>query len=169
MAKASVFTIGKVTGVHGLKGFVKVASFAESVSTFSPGTKLLARDQEDNDTCYTVQKASSHKKGLIVLFKGMDRDAAERLVGYQLCIRRDDLPELAEDTYYWEDLIGLKVTDVTAGYLGEINSVIATGSNDVFVVKEGGRETMIPALSGVVRKVDVESNTMVVDLPEDLR
>lgn len=168
MSRTSLFTLGKVTGVHGLKGFVKVRSFAESISTFAPGINLLIKGSGEGGSWYRLLEASSHKKGLLILLEGVDREMAERLVGKELLIQREDLPALDENTYYWEDLIGLTVTDTVSGYLGRVHSVIATGSNDVFVVREGKREVMVPALSKVVLRVDIENNQMVIHLPEAL-
>jgi len=164
----SLFTIGKVSGVHGLKGYLKIVSFAESISTFAPGTQLLVRDSDSKGTWYSVVRASSHKKGLLLLLDGVDRDAAEDLVGKEVLVNRDELPQLDDHSYYWEDLVGLDVVDIRSGWLGKIVSVIATGSNDVFVVKGGKREVMVPALSWVVLHVDIENNTMKIDLPEGL-
>ncbi len=164
----SLFSVGQVTGVHGLKGYLKVRSFAESVSIFKPDTKVFVGTSESKGQWLELVKASPHKKGLLVLFKDVDRDIAEDLCGKDIFMSREELPELEDDTFYWEDLIGIKVIDSNLGYLGEIVSVITTGSNDVFVVKGGVREVLVPGLSHVVLSVDLEQNKMIIDLPEGL-
>ena len=163
-----MFTIGKVTGVHGIKGFVKVHSFSRSLESFSPGKTLRLGDGEGQGAWYTIVKASPHKKGLLVLFKGVDRNHAETLVGKELLMSRSDLPPPEEGTYYWQDLVGLAVTDKTRGVIGVVDHLFATGSNDVIVVKAGDKETLVPALAWVVIDVDLEGKTMLVDLPEGL-
>jgi 16S rRNA processing protein RimM len=103
------------------------------------------------------------------LFKGIDnRDQAKELIGAQLFIPQSDLPELDEDTYYWHDLIGIKVYATTGDFLGRIESIIETGSNDVYVVKRNDREVLIPALETVVLDIDLAHKRMKVDLPEGL-
>ena len=82
MNKAASFTIGKVTGVHGLGGNLKVWSFAESVDTFSPGRRVLLKSGKEKGRYFTILKASVHKKGLLLVLEGVDnRDLAEDLVG----------------------------------------------------------------------------------------
>ncbi|MBI9088483.1 MAG: 16S rRNA processing protein RimM [Desulfobacterium sp.] len=164
----TLFTLGQVTGVHGLKGFLKIRSFAGSVATFRQGLDLVVRRVGKTDQMYEVVKASPLKKGVLLLLSGVDRDVAETLVGAELLVDRTMLPEPEEDSYYWEDLMGLKVVDRTFGLLGSIDSVIETGSNDVFVVKGGEREVLVPGLASVVIRVDLEAGEMVIDLPEGL-
>ena len=164
----TLFTLGQVTGVHGLKGFLKIRSFAGSVATFRQGLDLVVRRTGKTDQLYEVVKASPHKKGALLLLSGVDRDVAETLVGAELLVDRDVLPEPEEDAYYWVDLIGLRVIDQALGFLGRIDSVIETGSNDVFVVKGGEREVLVPGLASVVVRVDLENGEMIIDLPEGL-
>lgn len=166
----TLFTLGVVTGVHGLKGFLKVRSFSESLETFSSGLKMIVRRPGQRDEMYEILKASPHKKGILMQLSGVDRDKAETLVGSELLVDRGVLPEPEEDSYFWEDLIGLRVTDETLGFLGIIDSIMETGSNDVFVVKnkKNGGEILVPGLASVVVDVDLEQGEMRVDLPDGL-
>ncbi len=168
MDEKELLPIARVTGVHGLKGYLRIFSFAESTSIFRPGLELMAKDSNGQGDWHEIVKASPHKKGLLVLFKGLDRNLAEGFVGKELFIPRAKLPDLEEDTFFWEDLIGLEVTDIRAGYLGRIDSVIETGSNDVFVVTGGPKEVLVPSLAWVVLAVDLDNKTMTIDLPEGL-
>lgn len=164
----ALLAVGKVTGVHGLKGYLKVTSYAESASIFSPGTRVYIDTRDGQGRWQEISRSAPHKKGLLLSFTNVDVNEAQTLLGADLLIDRDSLPELDEDTYYWEDLIGLDVIDETAGMIGTIRSVIATGSNDVFVVAGKEREIMVPALASVVLEVNLESNVMRIDLPEGL-
>jgi len=164
----TLITIGQVTGVHGLKGFLKIRSFAESLSTFRSGLELVVRKPGKTDQLYEIAKASPHKKGVLLQFAGADRELAENFVGAELLVDRDLLPEPGDGSYFWRDLVGLRVIDQTLGFIGEIDSVMETGSNDVFVVKGSKGEILIPGLSWVVLKVDLEKGEMIVDLPEGL-
>jgi len=167
-----IVIIGEITGVHGVKGYLKIRSFAESSALFSPGLRffLSNSDAPDNQGAwYEIVRVASHKKGIIALFKGVTREIAEDFIGRKVSVSRDDLPELEPDTYYWEDLVGLKVRDIHSGDLGVIDYVIATGSNDVFVVKGSCGEVLVPALAWVVLSVDLDKREMTVDLPEELK
>jgi len=164
-----LLTIARVTGVHGLKGFVKVQSFAESNETFRAGIELQVDTSDGKRQGYTIEKVSSHKKGLLILFKGVDRDHGETLVGSSLLIPRSAVPQPGRNTYFWQDLMGLEVTDVNKGRIGVIHHIFATGSNDVFVVTDSEKETLVPALASVVLKVDIDNHKMLVDLPDGLQ
>jgi len=97
-----------------------------------------------------------------------DLDRAQDFKGARILLDKTALPQLEEGVYYWSDLIGLRVFLIDGTSLGNIESIIETGSNDVYVVRKGNRETLIPALEKVVKAVDLESKTMQVDLPEGL-
>ncbi|MFH1154932.1 MAG: ribosome maturation factor RimM [Pseudomonadota bacterium] len=167
MDEKTLITIGKVTGVHGLKGYLKIVSYAESNTIFRPGLNFYITAGSDSGR-YEVEAASPHKKGMLVLFRDMDVDKAQKLLGRDLCVSREDLPEPEAGSYYWQDLVGMEVIDETQGVLGVIDSILPTGSNDVYVVKGGQREVMVPALASVVISVDIENKQMRIDLPEGL-
>ncbi len=169
MTEEGYLLIGTVIGAHGIKGFLKVRSYAESLSVFEPDNDVLLSDSANRKKTFTVRGASPHKRGVLLSLAGIDtREQAESLVGADFLIAKDTLPELAEDTYYWSDLIGLSVYTVDDVYLGDITEIIPTGSNDVYVVRERDREILIPALVDVVREVRLAEKRMRVDLPEGL-
>ena len=121
----------------------------------------------------TVQGVQPHGRGLLMNLEAVtDRGQAESLVGSELFVDKSRLPSLEEDTYYWFDLVGLRVYDTTGALLGRLEGVIPTGSNDVYVVKDNkpgsAREILIPAIGDVVLDIDLESRTMTVDPPEGL-
>ena len=161
--------IGKIVGIHGLKGTNKLRSYAESLSVFSPGRLILVRDLRGREASYEIHWVKPHTGNPLVSFKGIaNRDQAKTLIGAELFIPQSELPELDEDTYYWYDLIGIEVVTMTGEFLGRIESIIETGSNDVYVVKSNEKEVLIPALESVVLDIDLEHKRMQVDLPEGL-
>ena len=98
------------------------------------------------------------------------REEAKALIGSELFIKKEKLSELEDGTYYWFDIIGLDVYNIEDKYLGCVEAIIPTGSNDVYVVKDkaGNSEILIPALESVVKKIDCNLKIMQVDLPEGL-
>ena len=169
MDKKGYVLIGKIVGVHGLKGTNKFKSYAESLSVFYPGQSILIRDNRNRETSVELDWIKSHTGTPLISFKGVtDRDRAEALIGAELFIPETELPELDEDTYYWFELIGIEVYNTQEDYLGRITSIFPTGSNDVYVVKNKTKEVLIPALESVVIDIDLELKRMRVDLPEGL-
>lgn len=101
-----------------------------------------------------------------------DRDQAEALIGSSLFIDKARLPKLEEDTYYWFELVGLRVYDTHGFLLGVLDAVIPTAANDVYVVMgeaDGGtREILLPAIGEVVVKIDLAQKRIIVDPPQGL-
>jgi len=111
-----------------------------------------------------VSQGKKHGNRLIALFENIDdREAAERLVNRPIAVYREQLPESEEGEFYWTDLEGLAVELADGTPLGTIDRMMATGANDVMVVK-GERERLIPfVLEQYVQRVDLEHGVVVVD------
>lgn len=172
MNKDTSFTIGKVTGVHGLNGNLKVWSFAESVDTFCPGTSVLLKSDEEPGEIFVILRALPHKKGIILSLEGINsRNLAEDLIGKEILINRDQLPEPEEDSWYWQDLLGLDVVDNQKGFIGKVTHIFPTGANDVLVVTDvtdRDKETLVPMHKNFVELVDIEKNILLTTLPREL-
>jgi len=136
---------------------------------FSTGDAILIRDESGAERTFQLEWVSPQKKNILMRFEGVtDRNAAENFIGSEIIIDKADLPDLDDGSYYWVDIIGLSVFESDTNCLGVVDSVIPTGSNDVYVVKDGDKEILIPALASVVKEIDLNKKTMIVDLPEDL-
>jgi 16S rRNA processing protein RimM len=164
----TLLAIGKVMKPWGLKGAVKVYSYAESIESFLRISDLLVRGK-DGPTVLPLEEAKKHQKGILLKFKGRDRiEDVEDLVGLTLYMNKKDLPQLGEDEYYWHELIGMEVCTDSGKSVGTIEKVLETGSHDVYVVRKGEQESLIPAIRDVVRKVDVPAKRMVIHPVEGL-
>jgi len=171
--KTGPLVVGKVVGAHGIKGNLKVRSYVESETVFKPGTSILVIKAGQVEKRYSIQWAKPHGKTMLLSLSGIDnRNAADGLVGAEFFIERTSLPELEQGSYYWVDLIGLSVFSTDDQYIGYIESIIPTGSNDVYVVKKldknNDHEILIPAIESVVLDIDFKKKMMRVDLPEGL-
>lgn len=169
--------IGSIVGAHGIDGVVKVYSYAESPDRFTAQNHLTVIDSKGRQTRMKPLWARPHKKIVRLALEGITtRDQAEALVGSNVCITKEDLPELEEDAYYWIDLIGLSVYTTAGDYLGRVEEIIPTGANDVYVVKTPADhsaglstdEILVPAIASVVIDIDIENGRMEVALPEGL-
>jgi len=156
-------TVGRISGVFGLRGWVKVFSDTDPrdhIVQFDPWYVRIGGQWRE----MRVADGHAQGKGVVALLAGIDdRDAASALVGADIAVRRDQLPVLAQGEYYWSDLIGLKVETVDGVALGTVDRLMETGANDVLVVK-GERERLIPYLPGqVITEVDLENGLLRVD------
>lgn len=161
--------IGKIVGAHGIRGNIKIVSFAESLEIFEAGRAILLRDLAGLLKEYRIGWVKAHGRGTLMQLDGIkSREDVEALIGSELYIEKKILPPLEPGVFYWMDLIGLDVVTTEGNYLGKIDSIMQTGSNDVYVVKHHENETLIPALENVVTAVDLEKSEMQVVLPEGL-
>jgi len=170
VSKEGFLPIGKVVNAHGIHGAIKVYSYSKSFSAFETGNTLYFKNDSDSTaSCYRVKWSAPHSRFALVLFEGIDsRSLAHSLKGYEIFIEKAKLPELEEKTYYWDDIIGLNVYTTDGDLLGKVESIIQTGSNDVYIVKNEEKEVLIPALESVVLDIDLDQKTMKVQLPEGL-
>lgn len=156
--------LGKVAGVFGVKGWVKVRSETEPLTNildYSPWYLQI----DGQWSRYELEQGQRHSKGLIAHLEGCDdRDLAASLVGCKIAVDRSQLPETDEGEYYWSDLVGLQVENLQGVQLGEIKELMATGANDVLVIKNGENEILIPyVVDHYIVKVELENGKMVVD------
>jgi len=165
--------LGKVSGLFGVKGWIKIFSNTqprENILTYSPW--FLKRDGQWQEFKLVTGKA--HGKGVIAQLSGCnDRDMAAELIGSEIAIKREQLPETAMGEYYWSDLKGLTVTNLEGIELGKVDSMLETGANDVMIVHGKGddgkkRERLIPFVTEeVVHEVNLEKDFITVDWDSD--
>jgi 16S rRNA processing protein RimM len=157
-------TLGHVSGVHGVQGWLKVHSDTqprERIVTYSPW--YLERDGVR--ARHKVKAGRRQGKGVVAKLEGCnDRDAAEALIGSMIVIEREQLPQIDEPgSFYWADLVGLRVETIDGDDLGRIEQLFETGSNDVMVLA-GERERLVPYIwQQVVKQVDLDAGVMRVD------
>jgi 16S rRNA processing protein RimM len=113
----------------------------------------------------TILSAAPHGRGLVlVALDGVsDRDAAEALVGARILVPTDDLPPPADDEFYYHEVEGFHVETTEGEALGEIAETFGTGLNDVWVVRGGRREHLIPVIADVVRAIDRVGRRVVIE------
>ena len=158
--------VGIILGPHGVNGEVRVRVLSDVPNRFNPGESLLLRDRER-----TIESSSFSNRGALLLkLEGVDTPAAAReLTGLELTARTDSSPPLPEGEYFHYQLMGLQVVTDEGESLGQISEIIATGSNDVYVVSGPNGDILLPALAQVILNVDLRLGAMTVRLMEGLR
>lgn len=162
-ADAELIVLGRVSGIYGVKGWIRVFSHT------SPRTNILNYSswylhRAGGWERYELRTGRAHGKGVVARLEGCDdRDQAASLMQADIAIRREQLPALEPEEFYWTDLEGLRVRTTEGMDLGTVDHLFVTGANDVVVVK-GDRERLIPYLrQDVIRSVDLEAGLMIVD------
>ena len=167
MSKQQHIDVGRISGVFGIKGWVKVFSFTdprENILNYSPW--LLKKDSETR--LVNLIDGSLQGKAVVAQLDGVtDRDQAASLMGWDIFITPDQLPKAAKNEYYWSDLVGLVVETNLGIQLGTVDGLLETGANDVVIVK-GERERAIPFLQGkTIITIDLDAGKMIVDWDPD--
>ncbi len=164
--------LGKIVSVHGVKGEVKVYSFTDPLDNVLDYRRwMLRRDGEVKQ----IELASGRLQGkvLVAKLKGLDdREVARSYAGFEICVPRSELPDLAEGEFYWYQLEGLRVIDQAGQLLGKIDHLFETGANDVMVVKPcagslDDRERLLPYTGQCVLAIDLAAGDMQVDWDAD--
>ena len=173
MPDVNEIRLGSINGTYGLKGWVKVFSYTdplEAILDYSPW-KLRKGGAERE---ITIKDGQASGKRLIVQVEGVStRDQAEDLIGYEVHVNVDAMPDLEEGELYWFQLEGLSVENSSGESLGKIAQMLETGANDVMVVDPTDdsidkQQRLIPYLEGdVVKEVDQEIGVVIVDWDSD--
>ncbi len=155
--------LGRISGLFGVKGWVKVYSYTEPREAVLEYRRWLLSGKDGWQEA-TVAEGQRHGKTIIARIDGyVDRDQAAELIGTEIAVPRDELPETEEDRFYWSDLEGLRVVHRDGTELGRVAYLLETGANDVMVV-QGEQERLIPFVMGeVILGVDLADGRIDVD------
>lgn len=172
-AAAKNVILGRVSGVFGVRGWVKVWSFTDPVDRLLDHRVWLVKSPGSGWRNVEIDAGQCHGKGLVVHLKGCDdREFARQFVQAEIAVPELEMPELPEGEFYWYQLEGLRVLAATGPQpvlLGEVSHLLETGANDVLVVQpcEGSiddRERMLPWVDArVILGVDLAAGEIRVD------
>jgi len=161
--KNRLISLGNISGVFGVKGWLKVHSFTD------PREKIVEYDSwqvKHQGRWREVKLDGGKRQGKTIVAKliGLDdRDEAILYQGNEIAIFPRQLDKLQQGEYYWHQLTGLKVVTIDGVELGSVHHLLETGANDVLVVR-GDRERLIPFTVGnAVTEVNLSTETITVD------
>jgi len=159
--------LGRVSGLFGVRGWVRVFSHTEPREGIVRYSPIFLR-RRDEWQPFEIEAGHAHGAGVVLKFAGCDdRDQATALLQADIAVRRAQLPPPEPGEYYWADLEGLRVVTLDGVELGTVASLFATGANDVMVVR-GERERLLPFIKDrVVVEVNLEQRLMKVDWDPD--
>lgn len=170
----NLVTIGKVLKPHGVKGAVKILPTTDDPQRFRLVKKICLYFPVTGKFKYlTIEHANIQSTGVLIKFVGVnDRSDAELLRDCELTIEESECLPLADDAYYYFQLQGLQVYDLANKHLGEIIKVLQYPAHDIYVLRYGIAEVMIPAVAEFIKKIDIEAGKMIIKpvdglLPEE--
>ena len=158
--KKEFLQIGKFVGTHGVRGMVRIQPWSDNGEFLTQFKKFYLNDGKDK---IEMTKITPHGNVVIAAVKGVDCiEDAEKLRNQILYIKRDDA-KLPEGRYFVSEIIGAQVFDAdTNNLLGILVDVSPTGANDVWHIKSGEKEYLVPAIPDVIANVDIETDTIII-------
>lgn len=155
--------VGRVVRPHGVRGGLKVAADSGLIYKLEPATEIfLGSDKE----AVIVKTLHLHRKEFLLYIEGCsNRDHAEHWRGKVIYIHYSSHDELPDGEFFHWQIVGLKVVTTADEELGEIEDIIETGANDVYLVRDSsGNEIMLPAIESVIQEVDLVNERIIVRL-----
>jgi 16S rRNA processing protein RimM len=160
---------GAVVRPHGIKGEVILDLARDLMELVTESLELRATGRKGGERTLTVEKARDHKARKVVKFKDVETvEDAEVLRGWTVWLTREQIGPLDEDRWFVADIVGIDVYTEEDEYLGKLVEVMHMPANDVYVVRDGEKEILLPVIDDVIRSVDVDSGRMVIHLMEGL-
>ncbi len=161
--------IGQIVNTNGLKGILKIKPLTDDITRFED-LEAVYIEKAKELIKYNIQEVKYNKNMVLLKLEGIDDiSEAEKYKNCYIKINREDALKLEENSYFVVDIIGLEVYTEEEELLGKVIEVFSTGSNDVYTIKNSeGKEILLPAISEVIKKVDIPNKKIIVHLLEGL-
>lgn len=165
------YKVGKIVNTHGIKGEVRVISQTDfPEERYQVGETLYLFREQKEPLKLVIASHRKHKNFDLLSFEEYyNINQVEEFCDGTLKIAEDQQGELAENEFYYHEIIGLEVFDEHGTDLGQITEILSPGANDVWVVKQKGRaDILLPYIESVVKQIDLKNKRVDVEIPEGL-
>ena len=161
--------IGKFVGVYAVRGWLKVLSFTRPKTNILTYTPWFIKRVGGQWQQLCLQESTQQGKHLIASLVGVaDREQAMEFVGSEIAASKEQLPSAQEGEFYWHQLIGMQVLNITDEPLGIVTDMFETGRHDLLVVEQSKQRYLIPYVLDVyIKEVDIDLRVMRVDWQSD--
>jgi 16S rRNA processing protein RimM len=148
---------------------MKIAPMTYSAERFTEGLTVWIGRDETAEQYRLIKKIRMQGSGLVIQCEGIEtRSEAERCIGNFLFVDREHRITLPPRTWFISDIIGMTVTDEDGATIGSITDVLQLPAHHVYVIQQGKREILIPAVPSVIQSVDIERRLMVIHVLDGL-
>lgn len=166
---ATQIELGRVVNTHGVRGEVRFLPHSFPCPTLRPGLRVTLRKTDAPEEGFELKQVRPHASCLLLKFAGVDsRDRAEALRESRLLVDESDLPQLQVGEFYHYQMIGLPIRTLAQESIGTIAEVLTTPGHDIFVVRDGEKEYLIPVVEDVIRTIAIEDRLVIINPPEGL-
>jgi 16S rRNA processing protein RimM len=162
--------VGYVSGAYGLNGWVRIKPYSTDADALLHAKTWWLDKPELRDV--DMMQAKYHSGDVVAQLMGVSgRDAAEALKGATVQISRSLFPPLADDEFYWVDLIGLSVENLQGEQLGLVRDLMDNGAHPILCVaapeapgsEKPKQESLIPFVDQFIKTVDQKAKKITVD------
>ncbi len=164
-----LIAIGKAVKPFGIKGEMKIESLTDFPERFKALRRVYLVSPAGKELVCEVRSVRYAGGVPYLLFGGYESpETAKALNGWFIKVPEEEAVPLPEGSYYWFELVGMEVLSESGEKLGTIVEVFQTGSNDIYVMKQGRKEVYLPATKEIVKQVDRKAKRMVIHLMDGL-
>ena len=168
MTKNDCFFFGKITKTHGLKGEITVKLDVANPGDFKDLRYVLIEDR-GNLIPYFIENQKINGDKMIVQLQDVKKvEQAVAFMGKAVFLPNELMPELEDDDFYFQEIVGFKMVDVLKGEIGEISDVLEYPTQAVIQVMKDGKEILIPIHDDIIQKVNKKAKILTVKAPEGL-
>jgi len=161
--------IGKISKPKGIKGEIKVIPLTDSFERFKLLKEISVIGKNGKLNTFKIENITITTKTVNLKLKDIDtRNQAQELKGREVVIDENQKLPLKKGNYYIYQIIGLKAIDENGEYLGEVVNVLKNPGNDIFVIKKGKKEYLIPAVKEIINEVDLKNCKIIIKQIEGL-
>ncbi len=159
--------IGYLRRPHGVQGEIIMDLHTDFPDRIKSGRKVYIGEKYES---FTIGSARVHANGLLIKLRGFNSpETAGRFRNQWVYVKSSEVPALPEGRHYKHELLGLTVMNDDGNKLGILNEVLETGANDVYVVvRENGKEVLLPAIADVVIELNMDDKVMKVHMIDGL-
>ena len=153
--------VGKIVNTHGIRGDVKVLPLTDDVKRFEDLKYVYLGDEKLK---LEIIKVGYVKGNVLLRFKHMENiNDIEKFRNLEVWIDEKDKVELPKGSYFLHDILELEVYLEDNTHIGTVKDILQPGANDVYVVKNGKKEYLIPAIKNVVKEINLSEKKMIID------
>lgn len=163
--------VGKIVNTHGIRGEVRVISQTDfALERYQPGKMLMLFRENQAPLTLTIDTYRRHKNFDLLSFEGYPSiNQVESFRDGILKVAKEDRVELAENEFYYYEIIGAEVVTEEGKVIGKVKEILSPGANDVWVVqRKGKKDALLPYIDSVIKEVDVAAQKIIVEIPEGL-
>ncbi|MCM6932412.1 ribosome maturation factor RimM [Enterococcus italicus] len=163
--------VGKIVNTHGIRGEVRVISQTDfALERYQPGKMLMLFRENQAPLTLTIDTYRRHKNFDLLSFEGYPSiNQVESFRDGILKVAKEDRVELAENEFYYYEIIGAEVVTEEGKVIGKVKEILSPGANDVWVVqRKGKKDALLPYIDSVIKEVDVTAQKIIVEIPEGL-